>query len=206
MKIIRKPVGVYAANCYIVYDEENKEGIVIDPGGDAEDIIFEIKELDLNIKYIVLTHAHADHIAGIEGVKEYTNAQLAVHKLDESLLKNGLKNFSSKMATGIVELNADILLENRDIISFGGLECHVIHTPGHTPGCISLKIEDSLFTGDTLFAGSIGRTDFEYGSYEEIINSIKSKLLTLPDNTKIYPGHGPSTTLKREKEYNPFIN
>ena len=205
MEIIRKPVGIYAANCYIVYDEDNNEGIVIDPGGDAGEIISEIKELNLKIKYIVLTHAHADHIAGVEGVKEYTNGQLAVHRLDEALLKDGTKNFSRKMATGVVELDADIILNDKDIIPFGNLECHVIHTPGHTPGGISLKIEDNLFTGDTLFAGSIGRTDFENGSFEDIMNSIKLELLILSDNTKVFPGHGPSTTLKREKEYNPFL-
>lgn len=205
MEVIRKPAGIYAANCYIVYDEDTKEGIVIDPGGDADEIISLIKEKCLNIKYIVLTHAHADHIAGVKEVKEYTNAPLAVHKLDEPLLKDDKKNLSSLMAMGKVELSADICLDDKDTISFGNLNCEVIHTPGHTPGGISLKIEDSLFTGDTLFAGSIGRTDFEYGSYSDIMNSIKSRLIIFSDNTKVYPGHGPSTTLKREKEYNPFL-
>ena len=111
-------------------------------------------------------------------------------------MKDGSKNLSSMMATGTVEFDPDILLNEDDIIKFGNLEAHVIHTPGHTPGGISLKIENALFTGDTLFAGSIGRTDFEYGSFEDIMNSIKNKLLEFPEETRVYPGHGPATTLK----------
>lgn len=205
MEVIRIPAGIYAANCYLVYDENTKEGIAIDPGGDVDDIVRKIEELGLDIKYIVLTHGHADHIAGVMGLKEYTNAQVAVHKDDAPMLKDGEKNFSSKMAMGKVEFEADILLEEKDIIEFGNLSCEVIHTPGHTPGCISLKIEDSLFTGDTLFAGSIGRTDFEGSSFDSIMDSIKRKLVVYPDDTKVYPGHGPSSTIKMEKRNNPFL-
>ena len=205
MEVIRIPAGIYAANCYLVYDEDTKEGIVIDPGGDVDDIIAQIDKLYLKIKYIVLTHGHGDHIAGVEGLKSYTKADIAVHKDDKALVKDGSKNLSSMMATGTVEFDPDILLNEDDIIKFGNLEAHVIHTPGHTPGGISLKIENALFTGDTLFAGSIGRTDFEYGSFEDIMNSIKNKLLEFPEETRVYPGHGPATTLKMEKQSNPFI-
>ncbi len=205
MQIIRIPAGIYAANCYLVYDELTKEGIVIDPGGDADDIISKIEELGLKIKYIVLTHAHGDHIAGVEELKSYTKAKVAIHKEDEPLIKDGTKNLSSMMAMGTVEFAADILLEEGDKLTFGNLEAYVIHTPGHTPGGICLKIEDNLFSGDTLFAGSIGRTDFEYSSFDDIMHSIREKLLALPDETKVYPGHGPTTTLKMEKQINPFI-
>ncbi|NLY66105.1 MAG: MBL fold metallo-hydrolase [Tissierellia bacterium] len=205
MEIIRIPAGIYAANCYLVYDEDTKEGIVIDPGGDADDIINKIEELGLDIKYIVLTHGHGDHIAGVEDLKKYTNAKVAIHKDDAPMVRNGEKNLSSRMAMGTVEIEPDILLDEDDVIEFGKLSGKVIHTPGHTPGGISLKIEDSLFTGDTLFAGSIGRTDFEGSSYDSIINSIKTKLIVFPDETRVYPGHGPSTSIKMEKRNNPFL-
>lgn len=205
MEVIRIPAGIYAANCYLIYDNDTKEGIVVDPGGDEDDIIYKIDDCGIDIKYIVLTHAHADHIAGVKGLKDYTKAPVAVHKDDELLLKDGRENLSSLMAMGTVELLPDILLEESDTIEFGSLVAEIIHTPGHTPGGVSLKIADSIFTGDTLFAGSIGRTDFKYGSYDDIIHSIKTKLVVLPDDTKVYPGHGPSSTIKNEKETNPFI-
>ena len=159
----------------------------------------------MEAKYIVLTHGHGDHIAGVEELKAYTKAPVAVHKDDEPLVRDGSKNLSSRMATGTVEFAPDILLNEGDKISFGNLEAHVIHTPGHTPGGISLKVENALFSGDTLFAGSIGRTDFEYSSFKDIMDSIREKLLVLPEETRVYPGHGPSTTLKMEKQTNPFI-
>lgn len=205
MQVIRMPVGIYAANCYLIYDESSKEGIIVDPGGDEKDIIDKIEELGLKIKNIILTHGHGDHIAAVLPLKEYTKAKVAVHKDDAYLLRDGRKNYSSSMAMGTVEFEADILLEEKDIIEFGNISCRVIHTPGHTPGGISLEIGNCLFTGDTLFAGSIGRTDFEGGSFKQIIDSIKTKLLVFPDETKVYPGHGPSTTIKMEKLHNPFL-
>ncbi len=205
MEVIRMPAGIYAANCYIVYDENVKEGIVVDPGGDVDDIINRIEKLGLTIKYIVLTHGHGDHIAGVKGLKNHTGAKVAIHKDDAYMVRDGRKNLSSMMAMGSVEFEPDILLDENDVIEFGNIRCEVIHTPGHTPGGITLRIGDSLFTGDTLFAGSIGRTDFEGGSFDTIINSIKTKLMVFPDDTKVYPGHGPSTTIKMEKRYNPFI-
>ncbi|NLV75703.1 MAG: MBL fold metallo-hydrolase [Tissierellia bacterium] len=205
MKVVRIPAGIYAANCYLVYSEKDNEGIVIDPGGDVDDIIAKIEELGLKIKYIILTHGHGDHIAGVGEIKEYTNAPVLIHKDDEHLLRDGDNNLSSMMAMGRVELSADMIVEDGDEIFFGDLKAKIIHTPGHTPGGISIKIEDSIFTGDTLFAGSIGRTDFPGGSFEKIIDSIKNKIIIYPDDTKIYPGHGPSSTIKAEKATNPFL-
>ncbi|MBZ2173965.1 MBL fold metallo-hydrolase [Schnuerera sp. xch1] len=205
MNVVRIPAGVYAANCYLIYPENSTEGIVVDPGGDADDIIAKIKELKLNIKYIILTHGHGDHIAGVKEIKEYTNAPLAIHKDDEYLLKDGDANLSSTMVMGSIEISPDILLEDGDNITLGDLNAEVIHTPGHTPGGISLKIDDCLLTGDTLFAGSIGRTDFPKSSYDAIINSVKNRLMVFPDDTKVYPGHGPASTIKKEKETNPFV-
>ena len=205
MKVERIPAGIYAANCYLVYSEDTKDGIVIDPGGDVDDIMARINDIGLDIKYIVLTHGHGDHIAGVNDLKNFIDAPVAIHKKDEYMLRNGDKNLSSLMAMGTIEVSADILLEDGDEISFGDLIAKVIYTPGHTLGGISLKIGDSIFTGDTLFAGSIGRTDFAGGSYEDIISSIKNKILIYSDNTIIYPGHGPVTTIEREKATNPFV-
>ncbi len=199
------PAGVYAANCYLVYEENNREAIIIDPGGDADDIIAKVEELGLDAKYIILTHGHGDHIAGVEAIKDRFNIPVAIHKKDKDILEDSDRNFSSTMAMGAVEVVADILLEEGDRIEFGGLIGKIIHTPGHTPGGITINIENCLFTGDTLFAGSIGRTDFPGGSFEDIINSIKDKLLIYPDETLVYPGHGVSSTIKGEKDNNPFL-
>lgn len=205
MRIITIPAGIYAANCYIVYSEDTKKGIVIDPGGDVDDIMTKIEELNLDIEYIILTHGHGDHIGGVLELKSIINVPVAIHKDDEYMLRDGNINLSSQMAMGTIEINPDIFLKEGEEVSFGDLKAKVIHTPGHTLGGISLKIGDNIFTGDTLFAGSIGRTDFPKGSYEEIISSIKNKIIIYSDETTIYPGHGPATSVKIEKANNPFL-
>lgn len=205
MKVVRLPVGVYAANCYIVYDEDIHEAVVIDPGGAGDEILDKLNELNLKVKYIILTHGHGDHIGGVEDVRKGTSAPVLIHEDDAELLKDDTRNLSSMMIMGSVEVIPDKLLKDGEKLVLGDYTINIIHTPGHTPGGISIKIEDNLFTGDTLFAGSIGRTDFEGSSYEDIISSIKKKLILYPDDTAIYPGHGPSSTIGREKKYNPFI-
>lgn len=205
LKVERLPVGIYAANCYIVYCEKTKEALVIDPGGEGEKILKRIEKLGANVKYIFLTHGHGDHIGGIIDVKNGTNAPVLIHEFDEELLKDANKNLSSMMFFESIQLSPDKILKDGDEFYLGNHLIKIIHTPGHTPGGISIKIENNLFTGDTLFQGSIGRTDFEGGCYEDIIYSIKEKLVIYPDDTIIYPGHGPVSTIGREKKYNPFI-
>ena len=205
MKIMRIPVGVYAANCYIVYSETTKDGIVVDPGGDVDDLLGFIERKGLKIKDIILTHGHGDHIGGVIGLRDALNANVMIHKDDHELLIDGDKNLSSTMPIGSVALEADKLLNDGDIILFGDLKVEVIHTPGHTKGGICLKINDSIITGDTLFAGSIGRTDLPGGDYETIIKSIKEKLMTYPDDVEVMPGHGGTSTIGRERVTNPFL-
>lgn len=205
MKIMRIPVGVYAANCYIVYSETTKDGIVVDPGGDVDDLLGFIERKGLKIKDIILTHGHGDHIGGVIGLKDALNAHVMIHKDDHELLIDGNKNLSATMPIGSVAIEADKLLNDGDVIEFGDLKAEVIHTPGHTKGGISLKINDSIITGDTLFAGSIGRTDLLGGDYETIIKSIKDKLMTYPDDVEVMPGHGGTSTIGRERVTNPFL-
>ena len=205
MKIMRIPAGVYAANCYIVYSETTKEGIIVDPGGDVEDILGFIERKGLKIDKIVLTHGHGDHLGGVIGMKKSLNADVMIHRDDHELLVDGDKNLSSTMPMGSVEIQADRLLEDGDIIEFGDLKAEVIHTPGHTKGGIALKIKDSIITGDTLFAGSIGRTDLPGGDYDTIIKSIKDRLMIFPDAVEVMPGHGGISTIGRERNTNPFL-
>ncbi|MGN9165633.1 MBL fold metallo-hydrolase [Tissierellaceae bacterium HCP3S3_D8] len=205
MEFIRIPAGVYAANCYIIYSEIAREGIVVDPGGDAEIILGKIDENKLSIKYIVLTHGHGDHMGGVIELNKSLNVPVLVHEADKELMEDGNKNMSVIMSFGSLEFSPDVLLKDGDVIEFGDLNAEVIHTPGHTKGCICLKIQDHLFTGDTLFKGSIGRTDLFSGDYDTIISSIREKILPLDDNIIVLPGHGAPSTIGEEKKYNPYL-
>lgn len=207
MEIIRIVAGIYGANCYIVYDnsDDRNEGIIVDPGGDADEILKIVEEKDINIKNIVLTHGHGDHIGGLIELKEALDIPVMIHEKDRAMLIDGKKNESTMMAMGTIEVEPDLLLKDGDTIRVANKEILVIHTPGHSEGGISLKIEDSIITGDTLFAGSIGRTDLVGGNYGQIIKSIKEKLLIYPDETTVLPGHGPASTIGREKLSNPFL-
>lgn len=205
MEIIKIPVGIYAANCYIVYCKETKEGIVIDPGSNGAEIGDKILELGITIKYIILTHGHWDHTDGILELKKKINVPVLIHKEDEPLMKAGKKGIYSKASSDNKEISADKYIEDEEKLEVGNMEIEIIHTPGHSPGGVCIKINNRIFTGDTLFAGSIGRTDLQGGSYNTLISSIKEKLLIYPDDTIVYPGHGESSTIGREKKINPFI-
>jgi hydroxyacylglutathione hydrolase len=199
-------VGALQANCYLLGCEETMEGIVIDPGGETPLIISEIKAMELKLKYIVNTHGHIDHVAGNRGLKETTGASLAIHPLDAPLLTSLQGGLTFLFGSSSPGPPADMLLEEGDEVRFGKVVLRVLHTPGHTPGGISLLGEGMVFTGDTLFNLGIGRTDLPGGDFQTLMDSIKTKLFTLPEETAVYPGHGPATTIGREKGSNPFVS
>lgn len=198
-------VGPLASNCYIIADGKNKNAAIIDPGGDSHEILDVITQEQLTVELIFLTHGHSDHIAALKEVKNATDAKIAIHELDASMLLSPQGNLSIFMGAGFTQPSADIKLKGNEKFQVGDLTLEIIHTPGHTPGGISIKVNNTVFTGDTLFAGSIGRTDFPGGSYDELISSIKEKLLPLGDDISILPGHGERSTLSREKRINPFL-
>lgn len=206
MKIIALEVGSLGTNCYIAYSESTREAAVIDPGGSAERILAAIGNEKLKVKYIINTHGHADHILANLRIKEATGAPILIHEADADMLTSAARNLSMYIGGAANCGPADHKLREGDVIRVADdLEFTVLHTAGHTPGGICLKTEGVLFSGDTLFAESIGRTDFPGGSYSQLINNIKEKLLPLDDATKVLPGHGPETTIGWERKMNPFI-
>jgi hydroxyacylglutathione hydrolase len=205
MLVERLVVGMLQCNCYLVACEDTKEAIVIDPGGDAPLILDRVKELGLAIKYIVNTHGHIDHIAANRPVKEGTGAQLAIHQDDAEWLVTDQGAYARMLGVSSPGPAADVLLEEGDEIAFGNERLQVIHTPGHSLGGISLVGDGVVFCGDTLFSMGVGRVDLPGGSWETLMNTIKTRLFTMPDDTVVYTGHGPETTIGREKELNPWF-
>ncbi|MEW6620250.1 MAG: MBL fold metallo-hydrolase [bacterium] len=195
-------VGFMESNCYIL--EDGNEAIVIDPGGDAYLILDKLNELKTKLIYIINTHGHSDHIAGNNELKNATGAKILIHKKDAVMLTDSSSNLSAFFYEPIIT-SADRLLEDGEYIETGHLKLKVIHTPGHTQGGICLSGDKFIFTGDTLFAGGIGRTDFPGGDYKTLIDSINQHLLILEDETIIYPGHGNISTIGEERKTNPFL-
>ncbi|BEP29116.1 MBL fold metallo-hydrolase [Helicovermis profundi] len=204
MIIEKLTLGTYGANCYIVADEKEKQCIIIDPGSEAEKIIKLIDSKGYTPIHIVLTHGHVDHICAATTLKNEYGISIMVHRADEYLLKSKELNLSSKTSYGDMEFTPDVLLEDGKKIKFGSLHAKVIHTPGHTKGGICLLIENSLFSGDTLFMYSYGRYDLEGGNFDKIRKSITNRLFKLNPKTLVYPGHGGSTTIGAEIKSNPI--
>ncbi len=204
--IIKKlEVGPIMANCFILGCEDTREAVVIDPGDDPDRILMTLAKEKLTVKYLIDTHGHFDHVGANRRMKEVTGAELAIHPDDVPMLAQLARSAASFGLSAENSPEPDLLLNEGDFVSFGNITLKVIHTPGHSRGGICLYTPGHLFAGDTLFAGSIGRTDLPGGDYDTLIASIKQKLLNLPDDTRVYTGHGPETTIANEKRMNPFL-
>jgi hydroxyacylglutathione hydrolase len=201
-------VSAMAVFAYIVGDEQSGEGLVIDPAANVSGIIATAEKNNINIRYIVNTHGHVDHISGNTEMKQKTDARIIIHEEDADMLVSTpamiLRMFGAKKSPP-----ADITVKDGDDITVGNVKLKVLHTPGHTPGGICLLTEGHVFTGDTLFTGAVGRTDLPGGSWKVMLRSIQEKLLTLPDDTKVLPGHNygtvPVSTIGQEKKHNPYL-
>jgi len=207
MQIKTLIVNDLQTNCYLLTDESTKEAVIIDPGGEEDYIIDEIEKSGCNLKAILLTHGHFDHIEAVPAIKNKYNVAVYAHEAETVILGNSRANISSLFGDGGLKISADKTFKDGDIFTFGNTDLKVIHTPGHTPGGVSYycQKDNVLFSGDTLFYLSMGRTDFPYGDYKALINSIKNKLFLLPENTKVLTGHGESTTIAKEKKLNPCV-
>lgn len=205
MFLERIPAGVYAVNCYIIGDDKTDKAAVIDPGGDVDKIINVLEDNNLELEYIILTHAHGDHIGGVEELRERTGAPLYMHKNDLYMLNDSNINLSTQINGVKIETDADTFVNDGDVLELGELKLSIIHTPGHTQGGICIEVENVLFSGDTLFANSIGRSDLDGGNQEQLIDAIKNKLFVLNEDLTVLPGHGPATTIRIEKVTNPYV-
>lgn len=198
-------VGPLFSNCYIVWDDGVKQGVIIDPGDDVDIILKKVKELGIEIEYILATHGHFDHVGAVAPLRRELNVEFLAHKGDFFFIEDG-ENAARRWGIEIEQPpKPDRFIEDGEKIKVGGFELEVLHTPGHSPGGVSFLYDRMVFGGDTLFQGSIGRTDFRKGSFEDLAKSIRTRLYTLPDDTIVYTGHGPVTTIGDEKKYNAFV-
>ncbi len=198
-------VGPLAVNCYIVEHIASRKAAVIDPGDDGEAILREIGRLGASVEKILLTHGHFDHVGAVGLLREKTGAALHIHEADVKRMKSAR---SQGMLFGLripKTPDPDVLVGEGDRVAFGTLEFLVVHTPGHTPGCVSYILGETAFVGDLIFAGSIGRTDLPGGDYDTLIRAVREKIFVLPEHTVLFPGHGPATTVGEEKRSNPFF-
>ena len=206
MKIVNIPTGMLQANTYLVCDETSRLGFIVDLGGYSKELKDIIEKNDIQIQYIVLTHGHGDHIGGVqEHLKDFPDAKVVCSRAEEKMLLDPELNEAHHFGPEKVSFKPDILVDDGDTLTVGNMTMKFIMTPGHTEGGMCILIDDVLFSGDTLFCRSIGRTDLAGGDFRTIMESIKKKLFLLPDETQVLPGHMGPTTIGFEKEHNPFV-
>ena len=208
LKVLTIPTAPIEENCYIAYDEESKEALVIDPGNEGEKILSLLKGEDLKVQTILLTHGHWDHIGAVEELRRKLEVPVQIHGDDASMLTDSRQNLYAFMSGGRMEGEpADKVFREGAVFACGAYSFKVIHTPGHTPGgcCFYCQEAGVLFSGDSLFAEEIGRCDFPGGSLSSLVGSLKEKILCLPEETKVYPGHGPATKVGWERLHNPYL-
>ncbi len=204
--IIRQlAVGPLQANCFIVGCERTRQAAVIDPGDEADRILFALAERGLTVSHILNTHGHFDHVGANRRLKQSTGAPILIHALDAPMLRLLARTAAAWGMAAENSPDPDRLIDEGETVAVGDLRLQVIHTPGHTPGGVSFYADGCLFVGDTLFAGSVGRTDFPGGDFEALRRSIQEKLFRLPDEVRVFTGHGPETTIGEEKRTNPFV-
>lgn len=195
----------FGTNTWLLWDDASRQALLIDPAAPSEELLERIRELELKVDLIVNTHGHADHIGGNLWFREKLGSRVMIHSADSAMLEDNRKNLSEYMESPLPVHSADILAEDGMVLDLGQHQVHIIHTPGHTPGGICLLAGKFLISGDTLFEQSIGRSDLPGGSHHQIIHSIREKLFVLPDDTVVFPGHGPRTSIGLEKKNNPFV-
>jgi len=200
------PTGPLEVNCYILACETTRKAAVIDPGGHVDRILALLERLELQLQVVINTHGHFDHVGGNRQLLEATGVELLMHEADKELLNLAAEHAANFGLPTEISPPPNRLLQGGEEFNVGELKIKVLHTPGHTPGGVCLLVEDQVIVGDTLFAGSIGRTDLPGGNHQQLLSSIRTQLLPLPDATVVHPGHGPTTTIGREKVYNPFLS
>ena len=206
MKIVNIPTGMLQANTYLVCDETSRLGFIVDLGGYSRELKNIIEKNDIQIQYIVLTHGHGDHIGGVqEHLKDFPDAKVVCSRAEEKMLMDPELNEAHHFGPEKVSFKPDILVDDEDTLTVGNMTMKFIMTPGHTEGGMCILVDDVLFSGDTLFCRSIGRTDLAGGDFKTLMESIKNKLFLLPDETQVLPGHMGTTTIGFEKEHNPFV-